>query len=154
MAAEEDPYLAKCHKIIEEVGWVAQGVIGDEKTASWVYSVGFVTFGMPEVAIVGLDPRQGTQLLHNVFAQRAIVAPARIAEEGLQGMLDGVLEGYAGWMRRCSNDDPDYPFSIAHRIHERRDFPAMQFVWPDAEGRFPWNDGWDTTFNQPLIAEA
>ena len=34
------------------------------------------------------------------------------------------------------------------------DFPVLQAVYPDLENRFPWDDGFDTAFEQPLMQFA
>lgn len=47
----------------------------------------------------------------------------------------------------------DFVFS-ASWFYAGRDFPLYQVVWPDREGRYPWNEGAtpDPRHEQPVLA--
>jgi uncharacterized protein DUF4262 len=59
----------------------------------------------------------------------------------------------------CAAHDPEYAFSIGlfanygHAKKSPRPFPCLQLVWPDSDGRFPWQAGFDASLKkyQPLL---
>jgi hypothetical protein len=44
-----------------------------------------------------------------------------------------------------------YPLNVVNGIYPHAS-PAKQVVWPDAEGRYPWQPGYTMEHHQPLLA--
>jgi hypothetical protein len=43
-------------------------------------------------------------------------------------------------------------FNMARAYYGHADFPAIQMIWPDPEGRVPGDSGYDSVrFRQPLL---
>lgn len=142
-------YLEHVHGLIAKHHWFCQAVGGDALNPSWAYTVGFHLIDSPEVAITGLHPKQAHHLLANLYV-RALTAPL------VPGLREGILEGYAGWLRPCRTDDTDFPLAVAVEYFEKVQTPgmtALQFCWPDRQGRFPTQDDFDLGFDQPLLKE-
>lgn len=115
---------------------------GDEP--SFAYSVGFEeTVGQPEVIIFGLP---------NEIMQPMINDALRLCREGLvlQDMVqvDGLLEGFPCFVRDVIPEKilPEYFNSAIWYHRARTGVPlshAVQIVWPDLDGLFPWEEGCD-----------
>lgn len=115
-------------------GWAVTGVYGDETGPPLTYSTGLVEFDRPELLIYGLDPELAIPLLNRA-------AELAIADAGLLGhpYLDGVLR-------------PPYRMATLPAVHTDDlavtrvlygpDFRAVQLIWPDAQGRYPWDRGY------------
>jgi hypothetical protein len=101
------------------------------------FSVGlFRSWDHPEVAVFGLAPEE----LHAVVARAA--ARVRRGERFDDGdVAEGLLEGRAVAFRRLV--PRHYPAYLGHAVwyHGGARFPALQAVWADEAGRFPW-DRW------------
>ena len=140
----EDEHDRKLLADIERVGWHIVHINEDERGPAFSFSVGFYyTFQQPEILIMGLKPEVAQKILSIAvvlmaggktfqpfepvadFAQgyNSVFVPIKI--ENYQDYL-----GYAIWFYR-SLPAP---------------FPAMQLVWPDKQGRFPWEQGYDTRY--------
>lgn len=114
------------------------------------YSIGlYKEFNHPELIIIGLDPEstgaiinnakdeieKGTRFIEGVnYADFLVELPVQFVDVKKEHYPDYL--GYAGWY----NDN-----SI--------DFPTLQLVWPDREGKFPWETEFNENFKfkQPLL---
>lgn len=94
------------------------------------------------------------QLSHDVFAQMI-----RRAREGQQPQIGRPIEGIL-------SNEIVYLFPIkrvacatylrsSEWFYRRTKFPAVQLVWADAAGRFPWESDFDEEFatRQPDLSE-
>jgi hypothetical protein len=129
---------------IEEVGWHVIIIPEEEEGPSFAYRIGlFRTFGHPEIIIFGLD----LDVMHQIINL--------IGEEVRQGRrfaddqaASGILEGYnVRFLNVVRRHYPEY-FGYAHWYYKGDDFPALQCLWPDKQGRFPT----DSDFAEPLRA--
>ena len=114
------------------------------------YSVGlWESFGQPEVLVFGLPEDIALDLINVV------------ADEADQGTQFAAGTRHAGLLQ-------DYPVSLldvpkalhgaflqkACWAYEGEEFPVVQLVWPDKQGRWPWEDGVRAGFRdaQPVLA--
>lgn len=114
------------------------------------YSIGlFKEFNHPELLLIGLDDtstgaiinsikdeiENGTRFIEGInypgFLVNFPIQFLAVEKEHYQDYL-----GYAGWYN-------DQSF----------DFPALQVIWPDKNGNFPWEDDFNERFKfvQPLL---
>ena len=120
---------------IAKWGWHVVLVPEDEEGPGYAFTVGFGSgFGHPELAAVGLP----LDVLHGMLnaAGEAVRSGAVLAPGRRYG---GLLEGYD-----CA------AVAVAPRWHEEllgmacwyyrgaAEFSALQLVWPDRQGRYPW----------------
>jgi hypothetical protein len=140
----EDDRDRKVLADITRVGWTVIGVLEDEEGPGFAYSIGlFHTLGHPEVLILGLRPQVAHQLVNDMG--EAIRKGQRFEagqryEEIAAGFPLAFVEmdkryyreylGYAGW------------------FYQGPDFPVLQCIWPDKQGVFPWESGYDSRFFQ------
>ena len=114
------------------------------------YSIGlYKEFNHPELIIIGLDPESTGSIINNAKEEiekgtrftEGVNYPGFLIELPVQ-FVDVKKEhyadylGYAGWY----NDNS-------------MDFPTLQIVWSDRDGKFPWEPKFNQNFKfkQPLL---
>ena len=134
---------------VRTFGWLVIKIEEDREGPSFAFTVGlYQTFTQPEVIITGLPPDRAHTIL-NLIGE-AMRRGERF-EEG--AMSDEFLEGYPCTFRAVSQSQ--YPEFLGTAMHFYRgsDFPCLQCVWPDREGRWPWDSDASDGFRaaQPLL---
>jgi len=117
-------------------------VFGDmpKREAPFAYTIGLFGMGHPELLVFGLDPRTSSLLLDDVAAR------VRAGED----LRAGQVLSFAGWRHRVAVEVVPNPGEIvfaANRYYDRADehsVPVLQLTYDDRDGRFPWEDGYDT----------
>ncbi|MBX9934014.1 MAG: DUF4262 domain-containing protein [Methylobacterium sp.] len=102
----------------------------------WSHTVGMIDRGLPELLVSGLDQARGRAILmnaaHDVLDRAGVVdgdLSTRIADRNV--MFRSLPVERAGlYALEAANRDP-------------QQFHALQVVWPDEEGLFPWSSGCD-----------
>ena len=133
VAVTEDDRERKVVSDIEEFGWHVAMIPEDDEGPSFAYSIGlFKNFGHPEIIIFGL----GVEVLHGMINL--------IGEEVRQGRrfadgesASGILEGFDVRFRGVAREHYHEHIGYARWFYEGDDFPVLQCLWPDREGRFP-----------------
>jgi hypothetical protein len=148
---EAEAFVERC---VEEFGWAVEIVPeGDtEDQPAFAYTVGLMAnFGHPELIVFGLEGEDMHTILNSlgerVKAGETLAVGAPISD---------VLEGGVQVMLRPVADPKSYDDHVGYAIayYEGRDFPLLQLVWPDEQGRFPGEEGVDPVVAtaQPLLA--
>lgn len=136
----DEPHADKLAWIIETQGWVAEPVapVQDPPQPGYTYTIGFeTTFGQPEVVIFGLAPVAARGLLE-------------MMAEHLGAGGDFPIGVFVGFL---DNDLPSALLPVDLKEHmdlfedaaeyHHGNFRMRQFLWPDREGRLPWDPGYD-----------
>lgn len=114
------------------------------REAAWAYTIGMHDRGSPEFLVTGLSPARALWLL-NTFAKR-IVRTQRVPVPGERISLPAGTR-----VEVVEVPHPDAHMGIAVDIH-RRPFRAMQLVWADDRGRWPWSADFDDgRGSQPVV---
>lgn len=134
---------------VEKHGFSIALFNGDGYSPSFGYTIGlFKTYGYPELICFGLSH----DLMHSIFWTGKELFDKQREPDLAIGHSD-FLEGYE--VRFLSVDKARYGdyFGYGHWFYSGWDFPALQIVWPDKEGLFPWNEDFnpDWKFKQPLL---
>jgi hypothetical protein len=135
----EKNFIAK----IREHGWFGTNVLAEEDLPCFTYTTGFwLTLGVPEIIVFGLQSKTAHDIFWEIFRdlKAGDTLPHLTPNGDLLGNHDAYLfpvqkEQYAehlGWGRW---------------FYAGNDFPCSQLVWPDREGRFPW----DTDFDPEVV---
>lgn len=139
-----DAIERRARESIATNGWHVIKVPEDDEGPGFAYSVGLhTTFGHAEVIVFGLELDIMHRMINNVGEEvrgGRRLAPGDLSAEVLEGCdvaFRGVEPRHLG----------EY-LGFARRIHGGGGFSAIQMVWPDPEGRFPWDAG----FPDPLRA--
>ena len=137
---------------IERVGWHCTSVFPEKgaNTPRFSYTVGLhQTYRQPEFIIFGLDSEVAYSILNTL---------ANAAAEGqmypLDKPCDALIKNYeCAFVEVPTHRFNDYVFS-ALWFYAGANFPLYQVVWPDSEGRYPWNKGaqLDPRYKQPILA--
>ncbi len=148
----ESEYDKRVLADITKIGWHHIHVQSEKEEPPFAYSLGFyANYSQPEVIVFGL-PAQTAQQLLNIVAIRFAGAKKpyetfKAYDDIAEGMRIAFIPvarrhypsylGYAGWFYKSV----------------RTDFPTIQMVWPDKQGRLPWEPGYDKSFSkfQPLL---
>jgi len=137
---------------IREFGWHRTTVLADDEHAGFVYTTGFwVNLGAPEFILFSLKSEIAGAVLHDVYKD---------ARDGRRLPLGVRLDDVFG-------NAPAYVFEVdrAHYaehlgwsrwFYGNDGFPCHQLIWPDREGRFPWELGFDEVFraDQPDLTAS
>ena len=130
---------------VEEFGCSVINVSRTEYGLGWAYTVGvFDTSGKPEIITIGLSP-ETAQFALNAAAKllRAGVDLAR-RHADLIGQVDCEFRPVARkWV--------EHLMGWAVWYYDGDDFPVVQAVYPDLQNRFPEDEGFDKSFEQPLM---
>lgn len=148
---EDDEAIArKVRADIERVGWHLVLVPPDEHTPGWAHSIGlWERFGHPELVVFGSDLSVLGPLL-NALGARVRAGQRLEADTELEGVLQGLPLAVRAvaprWVQTFLGN------AAWHAGHP--DLPALQVVWPDARGRFPWDPACDPDWRdeQPRLA--
>ena len=134
-----DLTLIKTH--IKEVGWHLRLIHGEEEEPSFLYTIGlWETYRHPEILLfaTGQDP--------NAVAGSFRALIKRVIEgERLEAgrVYAKVFAEYDGAVREILPQYFPRYLEMAVLTYDTYDFPAVQLYWPDLEGRFPWQSGFD-----------
>lgn len=137
---------ASVQKMIGEHGWAVIGVFptAQDDGVPFSYTVGLTDKGLPELAVYGLDPVTGGAILNGV-AQRMIDTGELRGGERLEGELAGGLP--LAVIDMADTGD----LTTVRRVYGAV-LAARQIVWPDPQGRMPW-EGWNVPdAAQPIAA--
>ncbi|WP_082111428.1 DUF4262 domain-containing protein [Grimontia sp. AD028] len=145
--APESDYDAQLLDKVNELGWYNIHIAEENGSPAFAFSIGhFHKQNHPEIIIVGLPAETAHQLL-NIAVVKIVGANEKIepykkytdfteslsvafVPVGLEHY--GEYLGYANW----------YYGSMP------KPYPVVQMVWPDREGKYPWESGYDRRFSQ------
>jgi hypothetical protein len=147
-----DPTRHRQLKVIEDTrglikrhGWALIGVFPAEGDTGqpFTYTVGLTEQFLPELVVYGLDPNSAAAVLNTVAANMVdkgeIKAGDRLADVLTDGRTLAVIDLDAA-------DAAD--LAMVHNIYGTL-LSARQVVWPDSDGKFPWEQ-WNSVHPQKL----
>jgi hypothetical protein len=127
-----EEYLDELRDTISDHGWAVQFVEHDKRP--FAYTIGLHEHGLPELLITGLGAQVATRVLNSIAHQMvddgAVLAPAMHIDFQDRFLIEVV-----------EVEHPDVHLIFAARLCGS-DVRALQLVWADDRGRFPWAPGW------------
>jgi hypothetical protein len=126
-----EEYLDELRATIGTHGWVVQGVEDDRRP--YAYTIGLHDRGLPELLVTGLSQEEAAGLLNDVAGA---AVGGRIFKPGTH-----IAVGAGPLLEIVEVDHPDAHLNFAVALggpHLR----ALQLVWADGRGRWPWAAGW------------
>ncbi len=127
-----DDYLDVLRDTIQAHRWAVQFVESDKRP--FAYTIGLQEKGLPELLVTGIQPQLSVRLLNAIGDQMVdegmVLQPGEHIDCGGRFCLEVV-----------EVEHPDVHLKSAVRLY-RRDFRALQLVWADDAGRWPWDRGW------------
>jgi hypothetical protein len=128
----QNDYLDEVRRKIRKNGWAIQYVEDDRRPVA--YTIGRTPFELPELLVTGVSPFRALFLLDD-FVHR--IEATLALEPGTQVALSGRHR-----VEVVKVDHPDVHMGIAIGIYGY-DVRAIQLVWADARGRWPWSADFD-----------
>jgi hypothetical protein len=136
---------------VREHGCHIVGISADKKGPGYAFSIGlFANYGQAEVVIFGFEGRDAARII-NIVRDLAAAGRKFVAGDVCDDILidhkvsfvEVPLEAYRDYLGTA----------IWFYFKSPRPFPCLQIVWPDREGRFPWQSDYDASFKelQPLL---
>jgi hypothetical protein len=136
-----EDYLDEIRAKIRKRGWTVQYVESDR--VPYAYTVGLTGHGLPEFLMTGVSPQRAARLLGGV-AQSAAGVDFPTPGERLTLSGSTVVEV-------VEVEYPDAHMNAAIAIYGNK-VRALQLVWADGRGRWPWAPGFnDGRGIQPVL---
>ena len=142
-------YLETVTGHISRTGWAVQGVPGGKQGPAWAYSVGiWHTFRGPEFGVFGLSLYNMAAII-NVLGCRIADGVAIAAGDQIDGVSRcsfAIRPVHGSWRATGL-------FTVSDTIYGYLRPAYLQIVWPDLQGRWPWERGFDPRFEdrQPQL---
>jgi hypothetical protein len=137
---------------IERVGWHLVGIEDDAEGPGFAYSIGlYHSFGQPEIILFGLgDTATMFQIVNDIGEQ---MRQGGNFEDWYEN--DELLENYRCLFRHVEREQYREYLGYATWFYEGPEFPALQCVWPDRSGNYPWESGFSATLHdrQPILTD-
>ena len=137
---------------VEKYGWMVMNIKEEPGKMGWSYTIGlFETYQHPEVVIFGLKPESRHLILNWIGKNIKQGNPFTQDREH-----DWVLDNYKCWskpvQKRWYRDLLGYARWFYRTERDVNNFPCVQAIWPDKEGRYPWEPEYGHG-TQPLLFE-
>jgi Domain of unknown function (DUF4262) len=128
-----EEYLDELREMMRDHhGWAVQFVEHDKRP--FAYTVGLHDRGLPELLITGLNAQIATRvpnsIAHMIVDDGTLLAPAMHIDYQDRFLIEVV-----------EVEHPDVHLKFAVKICGP-DVRALQLVWADDRGRWPWEAGW------------
>ena len=127
-----NPHIRSAIETIRRDGWQVTAVDAGRE-CPFAYTAGMVLHDIPDLAVYGLDPQTGpallnelADLLHQHDWRTLVCARAEIST--------GAFYDPVRLIEIIDKDD----LLMANLLFP--DTPALQVVWPDENGHYPWHD--------------
>lgn len=140
---------ASIDKGIAEHGVHIMHVFDGDNSPAFSYTIGLTTYGLPELIVFGLPVQHAHPILH-ALAQTGRLDPENInpgiLPKGIMN-IDTLLivaddEKAAEWgVQAYHYFEPEYAVSF------------RQIVLPDEKNLYPWQEGYNDNFIQPILGE-
>jgi hypothetical protein len=137
-------YLDELNETMMQHGWAVQYVESD--LAPFAYTLGLTRYDLPELLITGVSAQRAGRLLNGV-ARRCVGLGALVP-----GAQFAVPSGPLIEVVEVDHPDAHLNFAVAFFGREIR---ALQLVWADRRGRWPWAEEFNRDFRgrdtQPVL---
>lgn len=136
-------YREHLRRLLDQNRWLVQGVQRDRGRPPYAYTVGLPRHQRPELVVTGLPHQQAAKLL-NTAAEQVITA---------EMPLPGEMLPLRDWPRleMVRVAEPAVHLKMAAALNGPG-FSALQLVYTDDQGRWPWDKGFrDGRGTQPVL---
>ncbi|MCR9244955.1 MAG: DUF4262 domain-containing protein [bacterium] len=136
---------------VSEFGVHIVHILADEDGPAFSYTVGLhEKHEQPEVLVFGLPHEVAHELLNDLAD---LVAGGRRFAPGDRS--EDLIEGYPVQFLAVTRPEMPHLLAMADWVYEGSPFAALQMVYPDKMGRWPWDEGCQQGFRdgQPLFGD-
>ncbi len=147
----EDDHDRKLLDDVRKYGCHIVGVFPDDHGPGFCFSIGlYLNCLHPEIIVTGLRDHQAAAIINDIASRARKDHLFRDGDTSLELAVDLPVT-----FREVDLDFyPDYlGYAMWFYSSLPRPFPCLQLVWPDPQGRFPWEPGFEERFRalQPLL---
>lgn len=140
-ATDADYFMMVADKIAT-YGWFIQGVEKDRWRPGFAYTVGLTPLGHPELLVTGMKPRAAAGLLNGIAHHQVCHDGSALVPGDRQPLRDGMA------IEIVDVAEPTVHLVMARELYGT-DIRAVQLVYADDRGRWPWEVGFRG--NQPVL---
>ncbi len=131
---------------IEQYGWDAMLVTGDT-WSRFAYTVGaYDVFGVPELIVVGLTEKTAH------FALKLAIDAMRSGVDVTTGRHRDIIGEVPVEFSSVSREWYEHVMYRTNWYYNNDKVPVLQIVYPDTDGRFQWEEGFNDYFLQPMLS--
>jgi hypothetical protein len=139
-----DDHDRKLLSDVENYGWHVLNIFSDESGPGYSFSVGlYHKFGHPEILVMGLSQPVAHQLI-NLAAGHIARGKEFQAREREEDLAQGFACSFVPILAEHYQEYLGYGIWFYRSL--KQPFPAFQLVWPDKQGRLPWESNYDERF--------
>lgn len=128
---DPDDMLEGIREQIRRRRFTTVSVAGSTCSAEFSYTVGLTEYGLPELIVAAVRHDEAIRLL-DCWGSYLLDESAVLAGE--------TLEAGPWLLEAVAVERPEEGLLVAHRLYGER-LRALQLVWADASGRWPWDPG-------------
>ena len=118
--------------MIDRFGWAVQAVGGSRVHAPFSYTVGLTRRGLPELMMTGKQAVEAAQVLNDCARRLTHDRPPDPGE---------LVQIHDRWFEVVGLPHPEAHLFVATGLYGEADVRALQLVWADERGRWPWQVG-------------
>lgn len=150
----EDEADERLFSNVRQYGCHIMHILEEERAPEFSFSIGlYLNYTHPEIVTFGLRHQITQRTINNIASMiregqefgdgqtsEEIFEGIEVVFLGVERKYYGAYLGYANWFYQ----------------HLAAPFPALQLVWPDRAGRFPWEREFDRALvaRQPLLTDS
>ncbi len=137
---------------VREHGWFGTHVFADDDNPGFSFTTGrWLHTGQPELILFAFRNDIAQDVFWELYRNAVSGTPLPVGEPSDQAFAN--LPSYA--FPVAKRFYPEY-LGWSRWFYGNDDFPCQQIVWPDRDGVFPWQDGFDPNFIglQPDLTDA
>lgn len=134
---------------VTQYGWSVVLIRATEAGPGWAYTIGlWHSYRSPELAMFGGDVYEMEEILNSLGGQAAGGMRPSDGER-----REEVLRGWPVVFRTVDPRWHEAAFGGGTAFYRRSPLPVLQVIWPDPNGRFPWDAGTDAVYQraQPAL---
>ena len=129
---------------VREHGWQVILIPSDDSGPGWAFTIGlWHNHRLPELAMFGLDIHDMHACLNTLAEQSVAGRPPAAGEE-----RHDILTDLPVVLKKVDYRWYEAFFGTAIMFYRRPPFPVLEVVWPDKDGRFPWQPESGTRYRQ------
>jgi hypothetical protein len=150
-----DQMDARIREAIRKYGWYCMAVEGEEEHGQpgFAYTIGLTGFGHPELLAYGLHPSYAHKLFGALV--RKVRSGTTLTEETELTLPIWTVHLHQQAVRFMPVPSPRWSLLWAADAYKPAPIQALQVVWADGKGQFPWEPGYALAgWMQPIIATA
>ena len=132
---------------IKKYGLANIHVFASEESPAFSYTVGFTNQDLPEFITFGILPETGQDIFNDLYKR---IGEGELFELGVPN--NTVIKDLPVYFFAVSQTQAKEYINAANQYFDRN-LEAIQMVWPDNKGNFPWDKDYNEGYRQIVIAD-